>query len=149
MFRVFSEKPLNRGDKAMKLLLKSQHDQLLHNGRINSERSLEGEETLDFQPVVKFFTPDAGCTWLLSELDPDDPDIAFGLCDLGMGYPELGSVRLSELEQIRGPLGLPIERDRYFSADYSLSVYARAARHHDAITENSQSLQQAAAAEAS
>jgi hypothetical protein len=30
--------------------------------------------------VVKLFTPDAACTWLLTELDPDDPDIAFGLC---------------------------------------------------------------------
>lgn len=40
-------------------------------------------------PVVKLFTPDAGATWLLTELDPDDHDIAFGLCDLGLGYPEL------------------------------------------------------------
>ncbi|MDB5723494.1 MAG: transposase, partial [Novosphingobium sp.] len=32
-------------------------------------------------PVVKLFTPDAGATWLLTELDPDEPDIAFGLCD--------------------------------------------------------------------
>ena len=44
----------------------------------------------DFLPVVKLFTPDAGCTWPLPELDPEDPDIAFGLCDLGIGCPELG-----------------------------------------------------------
>ncbi|WP_425374772.1 DUF2958 domain-containing protein [Mesorhizobium tamadayense] len=29
-------------------------------------------------PVVKLFT--SGTTWLLTELDPDDPTIAFGLC---------------------------------------------------------------------
>lgn len=29
-----------------------------------------------------FFTPDAQCTWLLTEIDPDD-GLTFGLCDLG------------------------------------------------------------------
>lgn len=77
-------------------------------------------------PVVKLFTPDAGATWLLSELDPDDPDIAFGLCDLGLGYPELGTVSIAELERSR-QLGLPVERDRAFVADKSLSAYADAA----------------------
>jgi hypothetical protein len=42
---------------------------------------------IDFPPVVKLFTPDAGTTWLLTEIDPDDPDRAFGLCDLGSGFP--------------------------------------------------------------
>nr|WP_305910383.1 DUF2958 domain-containing protein [Methylomarinum sp. Ch1-1]MDP4523085.1 DUF2958 domain-containing protein [Methylomarinum sp. Ch1-1] len=27
-----------------------------------------------------------------SARQPDDPDIAFGLCELGMGCPELGNV---------------------------------------------------------
>ncbi len=44
----------------------------------------------DHFPVVKLFTPDAAATWLISEADPDDPDRLFGLCDLGLGYPELG-----------------------------------------------------------
>lgn len=83
---------------------------------------------LDFVPVVKLFTPDAGAIWLLTELDPDDPDLAFGLCDLGLGSPELGSVRLSELERIRGRLGLRVERDRYFVGDRPLSQYADEAR---------------------
>lgn len=89
--------------------------------------SAAGDEA-DRVPLVKLFTPDAACVWLLSELDPLDPDIAFGLCDLGLGFPELGSVRLSELESIRGPLGLPIERDLHFCADRTLSAYADAAR---------------------
>ena len=33
------------------------------------------------------FTPEAGATWLLNEIDPEDPDIAFSLCDLGVGAP--------------------------------------------------------------
>ena len=42
---------------------------------------------LDPLPLVKLFTPDAGATWLLSEIDPEDHDIAFGLCDPGLGCP--------------------------------------------------------------
>jgi hypothetical protein len=89
-------------------------------------RSAAGEN-IDPKPVVKLFTPDGACTWLLTELDPGDPDIAFGLCDLGMGFPELGSVRLSELMAVRGALGLPIERDIHFKATRTLSQYADAA----------------------
>ncbi len=73
---------------------------------------------------MKLFTPDAACTWLLTEVDPEDPDIAFGLCDLGMGYPELGSVRVSEIRALRGKLGLPVERDLHFTAKKPLSAYA-------------------------
>jgi len=87
----------------------------------------------DFWPVVKLFTPDGGCTWLLTEIDPEDADIAFGLCDLGFGCPELGSVSLSELESVRGQLGLPIERDLYFAATKTLSAYVDEALAHGAI----------------
>jgi hypothetical protein len=92
-----------------------------------------GRETLrnpDFDPapVVKLFTPDAGATWLLSEIDPDDHDHAFGLCDLGLGAPELGWVSLRELATVRGRLGLPVERDMHFRAEKRLSAYARDAR---------------------
>jgi hypothetical protein len=73
-------------------------------------------------PVVKLFTPDANATWLLVELDPEDPDLAYGLCDPGLGEPELGYVRLSELESLRGVLRLPVEQDREFEACWPISV---------------------------
>lgn len=82
----------------------------------------------DHAPVVKLFTPDANATWLLSECDPDEPDRLFGLCDPGLGCPELGYVSLSEIMEVRGPLGLPVERDLYFVADKPLSAYAEEAR---------------------
>lgn len=84
-------------------------------------------------PVVKLFEPDAQATWLLTELDPNDPDIAFGLCDLGFGSPELGSVRISEIECLRGGLGLPVERDIAFAPDKPLSAYAAVARREGRI----------------
>ena len=61
----------------MKLLTKNIHDKLLANGRNQDEVRGTAEE-IDFHPVVKLFTPDAGCTWLLTELDSQSPDIAFG-----------------------------------------------------------------------
>ncbi|WP_429275229.1 DUF2958 domain-containing protein [Novosphingobium gossypii] len=82
----------------------------------------------DPAPVVKLFTPDAGATWLLTEIDPTDHDRAFGLCDLGLGEPELGYVSLHELADIRGALGLPVERDATFTGDKPLSAYAVDAR---------------------
>jgi len=108
----------------MKLLTEEQRARLLANGRKNAERIADDGNTDDFQPVVKLFCPWGGATWLLSELDTDEPDIAFGLCDLGMGCPEMGSVRISELEAIRGPTGLRIERDLYWSPTQSLAAYA-------------------------
>ncbi len=117
----------------MKLLTKDIRERLLKNGRIRQQLAEEGRAEPDFLPVVKLFTPDAQCTWLLTELDPEDPDIAFGLCDLGMGTPELGSVRISELESVRGQLGLPVERDRYFSTSKTISAHAAEARLHGAI----------------
>jgi hypothetical protein len=98
----------------------------------NGARSA-ADEDIDPSPVIKLFTPDAGATWLLTELDPEDPDIAFGLCDLGLGLPELGTVRLSEIASVRGPLGLPVERDLYFEADEPLSHYAEEAQHAGGI----------------
>ena len=106
-----------------KLITDEQRAQLLANGR----QSL-GQENFDPAPVVKLFTPDAGATWLLTERDPDDHDHVFGLCDLGMGYPELGWVSLAELPTGRGRLGLPVERDLHFTPHKRLSAYAREAR---------------------
>jgi len=65
---------------------------------------------LDALARVKFFTPDAQWTWYASEFD--GTDLFFGLA---VGFePELGYFSLSELRQIRGKLGLPVERDKWF-----------------------------------
>jgi len=59
---------------------------------------------------VKLFTPDSSWTWYITEFDGED--LLFGLVD-GL-EAELGYFRLSELQAVRGALGLPIERDRFF-----------------------------------
>ena len=105
------------------LITDAQRAQLLANGR-------QSRENPDFDPppVVKLFTPDAGATWLLTEIDPDDEARCFGLCDLGLGCPEMGWADPPEIEALRGPLSLPVERALYFRAGKPLSGYAREAR---------------------
>jgi hypothetical protein len=98
-------------------------ERLLENGA----RSAAGED-IDPVPVVKLFTPDTNATWLLTELDPDNPSIAFGLCCLGFGCPELGSVSLDEIASVRGPMGLPVERDEHYHETRHVSVLAKLAR---------------------
>jgi hypothetical protein len=90
-------------DKYMKLLTKEIRRRLppLYE---NEERGLDG------LAIVKFFTPDSSWTWYASEFDGED--LFFGLA---VGFePELGYFRLSELKSVRGKLGLPVERDRFF-----------------------------------
>jgi hypothetical protein len=65
----------------------------------------------DTAVVVKFFTPDSYWTWYATEFD--GTDTFFGLVD-GQEQ-ELGYFSLSELEDARGPLGLPVERDLHFN----------------------------------
>ena len=130
--------------RPMKLLLDEHLTRLLANGKATAEAMNEGRDPPEHHPVVKLFTPDGAATWLLSEIDPEQPDIAFGLCDLGMECAELGSVSLSELRSIRGRLGLPVERDRGFKATHPLIVYARAAWKVDRIVTDRASLDAAA-----
>ena len=96
---------------------------LLANGALSASGA-----DIDPVPLVKLFTPDANATWLLTELDPDNTTLAFGLCCLGLGSPELGSTRLREIAKVRGPLGLPVERDLHYTETRPISVIANLVR---------------------
>lgn len=59
---------------------------------------------------ARFFTPDSNWSWNITEFDGED--MFFGLVE---GFEkELGYFSLSELQSVKGPLGLPIERDLHF-----------------------------------
>ncbi|MGQ7848653.1 DUF2958 domain-containing protein [Granulosicoccus sp. 3-233] len=108
------------------LLLPEDIEKLIANGKIVEETGAS-----DFYPVVKLFG--GPCTWLLTDVHPDYPDIASGLCDLGLGFPELGSVMVSEIESL---FIVTIERDAFFEAKAPISVYARHARAAGYIVED-------------
>ncbi|MFP3688048.1 MULTISPECIES: DUF2958 domain-containing protein [Burkholderia] len=88
---------------------------------------------IDPFPVVRLFTPDAHATWLVAALDPADGETAWGLIDLGIGMPVLGTVKLSDLASIVGPQQRPILRDLYFHASRPLSEYVRLAQRDGSI----------------
>jgi len=73
----------------------------------------ETEGTLDPLCRVKLFTPDANWTWYIIEISKEDKDYCFGYV-VGL-ESELGYFTLSEIKSLRGPLGLPVERDEYFT----------------------------------
>jgi len=104
----------------MKLLTRAIETKLLANEVIANRTGESGK------PVVKLFNPCGSGTWLLSDMDEDG--ICFGLCDLGMGCPELGTVSIHELQDVSVGFGLGIERDIHWEADKSLSEYADEAR---------------------
>jgi hypothetical protein len=63
---------------------------------------------------VKFFTPDSNWTWYATEGEQQDDDFIFFGYVIGQ-ESEWGYFALNELSAARGPWGLPIERDLYFS----------------------------------
>ena len=79
---------------------------------------LYGQEDKGGKAIVflKLFTPDSGFTWWITEGSPvkdeNGKEVDFHFFGLVEGqFKELGYISLKELERVRGPMGLPIERD--------------------------------------
>lgn len=71
------------------------------------------QECEDPKIIAKFFDPCGSATWYISEYNEEN-NVAFGYVT-GFEVNEWGNVSIDELEAIVSPpLGLPIERDRYF-----------------------------------
>lgn len=62
---------------------------------------------------VKFFYPLGHATWFATEYDPEQR-LFFGWCELFPGCGEYGYFSLDEMESVKGPLGLGVERDLNF-----------------------------------
>ena len=116
----------------MILLPPDHRDRLRANAEARLAALVAEKPEPDPVPVVKFFNPIGAATWLATELDADG-DTLFGLADLGFGTPELGSFSLSEIESVRLPFGLAIERDLHFSTHFRLSVWSAWARRAGSI----------------
>jgi hypothetical protein len=83
------------------------------------------EDVSDPTVTVKWFTPDSSWTWYVIEYEPDE-QLCFGLVD-GLDC-ELGYFSLAEIEQIRGPMGLPVERDLFWSPTPLSELYIQLER---------------------
>jgi len=67
----------------------------------------------DIKIIMKLFNPVGGQTWYIYEKLDDDIYMAF----VNLGDPmmaECGTVSMSEIMSLRLPMGLKVERDRYF-----------------------------------
>jgi hypothetical protein len=93
----------------MKLLTKAIEAKLLAAPLYSTEKD-------NVVPVLcKFFNPCGSGTWYAveGEKQEDGDWLFFGLCDIH--EKELGNFLLSELQSVRLPFGLRIERDLHFS----------------------------------
>lgn len=62
--------------------------------------------------LAKWFTPASNWTWWATEYDPETQE-CFGLVS---GFEvELGYFSLAEMAEVKGPMGLGIERDLYWT----------------------------------
>ena len=96
----------------MKLITKAIENKLLK----NPFYSTDGKTVKNV--LVKFFNPCGIGTWYVFEAEKNGDDWEFfGLVDLY--EKEIGYFTLSELESVRLPFGLSIERDMYFSGKYN------------------------------
>lgn len=89
----------------------------------NRQQMKNGSEE---RPAVRLFTPLSRGVWLLSQIDANDLDKAFGLCDNGDGHPELAHVSLKDLFSRFGHMS--VRWDASFQANQPLSAYAAKAR---------------------
>ena len=73
--------------------------------------SISGTPTEEIVLYIKLFTPDANWTWYIAEYDSEE-QICFGYVE---GFEaEWGYFSLEEIKEVRGALGLPVERDLHF-----------------------------------
>jgi len=112
---------------------------------IHNFQEVQNDLAKDHAPVVKLHSKYGKAVWLLSELDAAN-NIAFGLCDLGQGKPELSYVSITDLESIKhARLKVPmVEIDPVFDGKYPLSVYLEAAKINKRVTEDEAVLEAAA-----
>ena len=76
-------------------------------------RSQENER--DPLVVAKFFDPCGSANWYILEFDPVTKT---AFCYVtGLGTDEFGYASIAELEEIKRPHGLTIERDLYFTPE--------------------------------
>ena len=76
-----------------------------------AEKQYDLGTDMEQKVVAKYFNPGGMGTWYLMNKHKDD-DYCWGIVDLH--EIEMGSFSMGELENIRLPFGLKIERDLYF-----------------------------------
>lgn len=90
----------------MKLLTKELENKL-------PELYAQDGKGMEATAFAKFFHPCAHATWFVTEYSPEER-LFFGWAELAPGCGELGYLSLDELESVKGPLGMGIEKNLNF-----------------------------------
>lgn len=102
----------------MKLITK-ELEEIFDKYSFNSQENKGGNAKV----LVKYFNPTGVGTWYITEADKleNNKYLFYGYCHLGDDqFAELGYVSQEELENIKLPFGLTIERDLYLPKDIKL-----------------------------
>jgi len=95
----------------MRLLTLAQYDQLIKNG----SEPYQGDDHI---PVVKLTMPN--CTWLLTEIDSENPNIGYGLYMPDDHFSRLAHIDLEEAMNTANCMYITVE---YFKGNFPVSVY--------------------------
>jgi len=98
----------------MKLLTEKLKDRFQQVGR--------QENKSDPLIIAKFFNPTGAGTWYATEYNPKDKTFYGYVSIFGDWNDEWGYFSLTELESLKGPFGLGIERDLYFQETPSSQI---------------------------
>lgn len=101
------------------MLMTKELAEKFNNYRIGSQEGLME----DAEVVVKYFNPCGAGTWLITEGEQQENGdwLLFGYCHIFEW--EWGYVMLSELESVRLPFGLKIEREMYGASGKKVKDY--------------------------
>lgn len=94
--------------RTMGVLTEEQIDRLIEN-------SHAPELKLDKVPVVHLVAYNLNYRWILTELDEDDEDVAYGLIDMNDNNPHVGYVRISDITEL-------VKQKAYIFNDYGFST---------------------------
>jgi hypothetical protein len=92
-------------------------------GLAENAKILAADPGADLIPVARLFHSMCSWSWLLLARNPDEPQVAYGIADLGTGSVEIGLIDLEEVRQIPSVIGTGVQVDRWWSPGARASGY--------------------------
>lgn len=99
-----------------------------------SEEQNEGQV-----PIVRLHLPDKNAYWLFSCIVSGQEKMAYGIFEMGIGFPEIGYFHLDDIADMKFEKNVAIENDLEFKGEHSLLKYAEIA-HLKAFQETSKQI---------
>jgi len=92
-------------------------------------------DKMDHIPGAKLYIPMSGLTWLVTELNPNNPTKGFALIDDGNGVVTFDEIDIDDIIRLAVSKANHVKRDPYFSGKYPIRTYLNAALTYGFITD--------------